>query len=293
MNRWTSKHDFPIFYIVEAAVNPDDIKTNIIRENTVETATGEKVKTVTADSTLQSFDVINWNERRYPANVVMRALDNNPKIQNDIKNRQFAGEYCHPDSKEVSRQSQILGPYTSHYIDNYRQERNLLKGHVTSAPFGYGIWMYNTLMAGRPWGFSLRAFGGVDSNKVALHPLTIITYDQVNRPSHKEAYANNGDIVTANSYTDSFLQECSSMQLIESATVQQEITNFVLSSSDNIKIAKELFGLEESAGVFHGKNQVLLEGSYMGTSIKVYVPVESYIRDNYRNMLSDLTKYKS
>jgi len=282
------RKEFPIYYIVEAAVNPEDIKTNIIRENVVETATGEKVKTVTAEAVLQSFEVINWNGRTYPAKVVMRGLNENPKIQNDIKMKQWAGEWCHPDSKDIVRQSQVLDPFVSHYIDKYWQDGRLLKGHVTTAPFGYGIHMYNKLMAGRPWGFSLRAFGATDSNNVAIWPLTIITYDQVNRPSHKEAYAKPENVVAANEYSDKFLQECSLNYKIDTRNIQQEITNFVLQKSDNVKIAKELFGLQESQGVFNDKGQIILEGSYLGTSIKVFVPVESYIKSNYQNILRSL-----
>jgi hypothetical protein len=288
MHKLMTKQEFPIYYIVEAAVNPDDIQTTILTENTVESATGGIVKTVTADAVLQSFNIINWNGRTYPAKVVMRALNENPKIQNDIRNRQFAGEYCHPDSKDMSRQSQVLGPFTSHYIDSYRQEGNLLKAHVTTAPYGFGLYMYNSLIAGRPWGFSLRAFGGVDSNQQAIWPLTVITYDQVNRPSHNNAYATAETIVTAQAFNDTFLRECSMMNLLESSKIVNDITNFVLEKSDNVKIAQELFGLQESQAVFNEKNQVILEGSYLGTSIKVFVPVENYIKQNYRNMLKGL-----
>jgi hypothetical protein len=282
-----TKKEFPIYYIVEAAVNPGDIKTNILRENTVNGTDG-KVKTVTAESVLQSFDRINWNGRNYPGKVVMRGIAENPKIQNDMKVKQWAGEWCHPDSKDVTRQSQVLDPFVSHYIDKTWQEGNLLKASVTTAPFGYGFDMYNKLMAGRPWGFSLRAFGATDSNSVAVWPLTIITYDQVNRPSHVESYATPSDVTGTNVYTDSFLQECSLTYLMESSTITQQITNFVLEASDNIKIAKELFGLEESAGTFNDKGQIILEGSHLGSSIKVFVPVESYVKDNYKNILRGL-----
>jgi Prohead core protein protease. len=284
----TTKKEFPIFYIVEAAVNPSDIRTNIIRENVIETATGSKVKTVTAESVLQSFERLNWNGRTYPAKVVMRGLNENPKIQNDISKKQWAGEWCHPDSKDPVRQSQILDPYVSHFIDKYWQDGHLLKAHVTTAPYGYGFDMYNKLMAGRPWGFSLRAFGATDSNNVALHPLTVITYDQVNRPSHKEAYGTRDDVTSKNEYTDDFLQECSISYPVDTTKLEHQITNFILEKSDNVKIAKELFGLEESCGTFNEKGQVILEGSYLGTSITVFVPIESYIRENYRHMIRGL-----
>lgn len=286
MIKTSFSNTFPLFYIVEAAVDPDDIKTTILRENAFTTADGSVVKTVTADSTLQSFMMLNWNGRTYPAAVVMEGMDSNAKIQNDMRHKQFAGEWGHPDSKDMVRQSQILPEYTSHYIDSYRREGNLLKGHVTSAPFGRGLWMYNTLMAGRPWAFSLRAFGAVDTNNIALKPLTVITYDQVNRPSHKEAYATTNDVVGAQTYTDSFLKECSTSVLMESANIVSDITNFVLDKSDNIKIAKELFGLQESTAVFNGKNNIILEGSYLGNSIKVTVPLENYVRNIYRDILT-------
>jgi hypothetical protein len=205
-----------------------------------------------------------------------------------MKMKQWAGEWCHPDSKEIVRQSQVLDPMVSHYIDRTWQEGQLLKGSVTTAPFGYGLDMYAKLQAGRPWGFSLRAFGATDSNNVAVWPLTIITYDQVNRPSHKEAYATPADVTGKNEYTDSFLSECSVSYLMESSVITQQITNFVLEKSDNVKIAKELFGLEESAGTFNDKGQIILEGSHLGTSVKVFVPVEAYVKDNYRSMLRGL-----
>lgn len=284
--RTTHKNPVPLFYIVEAAVNPSDISSNIICENTIPTANGGIVKTVTADCVLQSFGVINWNQRMYPWNVVMEGLDNNAKIQNDIRRKQWGGEFGHPDSKDMARQSQIMPDKTSHYIDSYRREGNLLKAHITSAPYGHGFDMYNLLMAGRPWAFSLRAFGGVDSNNVAIRPLTVITYDEVNRPSHKEAYGTASDVVTKNEFTDSVLRESSSMILMESNTIVSEVTNFVMTRSDNIKIAKELFGLNESVATFNGKNHIILEGYYMGDRIQVSVPIETYVRDAYKDIMS-------
>lgn len=280
-----TRESFPIYFILEAAVNPEDIKTEILRENTIQTATGEKVKTITTDSTLQSFDIINWNKRIYPALVVMDGLDTNPMIQNDIRMKQWAGEYGHPDSTDMARQSQIKPDMTSHFIDNYRREGNLLKGHVTSAPCGYGLDIYNLAMAGRPWAFSLRAFGGVDSNNTAIRPLRVITYDFVNRPSHKEAYSNLSNIVET-AFTESFLSECSQTTLIEAQNIEREIREFTLNKSDNLKIAKELFNLHESTAKIDGKNNVILEGSYMGDSIKVYVPIESFVKENYRKLLN-------
>jgi hypothetical protein len=286
MIKTSSKNTFPIFYIVEAAINLEDIKTEIIRENTIIGADGNKIKTVTADSTLQSFEVINWNTRRYPWAVVMDGMDNNLKIQNDIKMKQFCGEYGHPDSKEMARQSQIMPAQTSHYIDSYRKEGNLLRAHVTSAPYGFGFYMYNTLMAGRPWAFSLRAFGGVDSNNVALKPLTVITYDEVNRPSHKEAYATGKDVINTGDYTDTILRESSLMLEMDASTITQQVTNFILERSDNMKIAKEMFGLEESFATYDGKQHIMLEGNYRGNSIKAYVPIESYVRDYYKDIIT-------
>lgn len=284
MIKSTQKQNIPLYYILEAAVNPADIKTNIIRENVIEGADGKKIKTVTADSILQSFETLNWNKRTYPGEVVMEGLDTNPKIQNDIRMRQWAGEWGHPEGS-MTRMAQLLPEKTSHYIDKYYRQGKLLHGVVTTAPFGYGFDMYNLLFAGRPWAFSLRAFGGVDANNVALRPLTVLTFDQVNRPSHKEAYATAGDIVTKNEFTDNILRECSGTTLIESSTIVNEITNFVLDKSDNVKIARELFKLTEVNTAYDGNKNIILEGAYMGNTIKVYVPVETYIKDNYLNIL--------
>lgn len=281
----------PLYYIMEAAVNPGDIKTVILRENDAPTADGGKIKTVTAKSVLQSFEVINWNGRLYPTNVVMPSLDNNQKIQNDIKRKQWGGEFGHPDSDKMVRMAQVLPEFTSHYIDRYWRERNLLMGEVTTAPYGRGLWMYNIIMSGRPWGFSLRAFGGVDSNNVAILPMTIITYDEVNRPSHKESYATKEDIAKVAAYSDTILKEAAGTTIIESSTVTQQLTSFILDKSDNIAMARELFGLTEVSKANIANGGIILEGSYMGNTIQVSVPIENYIRNNYLDILS-INKYQ-
>ena len=287
MIKTSATEKVPIYYILECAVNPDDISCNIIRENTIITSDGSKVKTATVDCVLQSFETLNWNGRTYPSNVVMESLDSNQKIQNDIKMKQWAGEYGHPDSSEMKRLAVILPSMTSHYIDSYYKKGNLLRGMVTNAPCGYGNDMYNLLMAGRPWAFSLRAFGSVDRKGVALRPLTTITYDEVNRPSHKEAYGTSSDIVdnTSPQIDTKMLQECSSMVEISGSSIEHQITNFVLEASDNVKFARDLFGLTETTAYHNGKGYIILEGSYMNNRIHVSVPLESYVRSNYHDLL--------
>lgn len=177
------KQDENTLYIIcECAVNPDDVSTTILSESTVTDASGNKQKTVTTDSTLQSFEVPNWNTRIYGGELVMSSIDNDGMIQNDIKHGQWIGEYGHPLNMDAKRAMIIFPQTSSHRILNYRREGNLLKGHVQTLADGYGLMMYNRTVQGVPQAFSLRSLGSVDlATRRVKAPLKVITYDSVSK----------------------------------------------------------------------------------------------------------------
>lgn len=172
--------DNTLYIMCECAINPDDVATTILSESTISDAAGNKQKTVTTDSTLQSFEVPNWNTRIYGGELVMSSIDNDGMIQNDIKHGQWIGEYGHPLNMDAKRAMIIFPQTSSHRILNYRREGNLLKGHVQTLADGMGSVMYNRTMQGVPQAFSLRSLGSVDlATRRVKAPLKVITYDSV------------------------------------------------------------------------------------------------------------------
>ena len=167
----------------------------ILSENVVDTPTG-KLWTLTWKQVLQSFGVRNWNGRIYDAQVVMKALDSNPLIQNDIKSKSWCGEYGHPiiekGMNELARQMTIFPPNMCWRINKYWQEGNLLMGEVTSLAGGYGDILRNRILTDLPAQSSSRAIGGVDKSGHVMSGYTCITFDAVCRCSHKEAMMING-----------------------------------------------------------------------------------------------------
>lgn len=181
------------YMLNETAVDPDLAikKREILRENVVNAA-GKQLMTITFKQVLQSFGVRNWNGRTYSDSIVMRGIDSNPLIQTDIKNKTWGGEYGHPliskGMNEIARQMTIFPPNVCWTIDKYWKESNLLMGECTTVVGGYGEMMRDRILTGLPAMASSRALGGVDKNGGVLPGYTLITFDGVFRPSHKEAY---------------------------------------------------------------------------------------------------------
>lgn len=177
-----SKPDNTLYVICECSTNPEDISTEILNESTIEDSSGNKQKCVTIDTTLQSFDVQNWNQRIYGGELVMSSIDNDGMIQNDIKHGQWIGEYGHPLDPSPRRAMVIYPPTSSHRILNYRREGNLLKAHVQTLASGMGAMMCERIMQNVPASFSLRSLGSVDlATRRVKAPLKVITYDSVSK----------------------------------------------------------------------------------------------------------------
>lgn len=166
-------------------------KREIISENTINVG-GKTLFTVTYNQVLQDFGVRNWNGRTYSDTVVMPAIDNNPLIQHDIKNKSWTAEYGHPiiekGMNELARQMTVFPPNACNTIDKYWKEGNILMGTCTTLAGGYGEILRDRILTGYPAMASSRAVGGVDKNGNVLPGYTVVTFDTVIRPSHKTAY---------------------------------------------------------------------------------------------------------
>ena len=282
--------DNTLYVMCECAINQDDIYTQILNESTVINKDGEKKKSVTIDTNLQSFDVPNWNTRIYGGELVMSSIDNDGMIQNDIKHGQWIGEYGHPLDPSPKRAMILYPPTSSHRILNYRRERNLLKGHVQTLVDGMGNMMCDRILQGVPAAFSLRSLGSVDlATRRVKAPLKVITYDSVFRPSHIEAYQ---EEILSESAT--FIPESENIMDIMTESVVfhpisetiDDIISYTAHHSDSIKIVADMFKLD--------KLDCTLTESGTRMNIKVddnttaNVPIESVINMQYADILNSL-----
>lgn len=284
-----------VYLICECGALPDDISATIIQENYVESPTG-KIPVITIETVLQSFNVENWNKRIYDDYVVMDALDKDPMIQHDLKHKQWCGEFGHPLDLDPRRQL-IIDPATaSHRILKYWKEGSLLKAHVRTLPYQWGIAMALSSLDGMPSAFSMRGMGSVDlKTRRAKAPLKIRTYDQVNRPSHKEAYE---DKILSESAGGIYIPKKSSVDIGEiiresamfipadknKLILLEQSKDFILSKSENTKIIQDLFKIDSF------ENAVLSEsGLYMDIKINngttARMPVEKAIALQYSDIL--------
>lgn len=184
------------YYLInESLVTPDVSEKHheILHENIIDSPNGNKLMTITFKQVLQDFGVRNWNGRIYSKDLVINAINSNPLIQHDLKMAGgVAQEYGHPiiekGMNELARQMTLFPPNCCSTWNNYRTEGNLLIGEVTTLAGGYGDMLMNRVLTGHPAQASSRAIGGVDKNGNVLSGYTLITFDMVERPSHKNAF---------------------------------------------------------------------------------------------------------
>lgn len=285
--------DNTLYILSECAVNPEDMKIEIINESAID-INGEKRKFITIDTVLQSFEVMNWNQRIYGGNLVMESIDNDGMIQNDIKKGQWIGEYGHPLDLTPRRQMIIYPPTSSHRILNYRREGNLLCGHVQTLANDMGKQMRECILQNVPASFSLRSLGSVDmATRRVKAPLKVITYDSVFRPSHIEAYQN--EILTE---AGIYIPQGDTMLdiMTESAVyvpvneTMDQILGYAKERSANVQIVADMFKLDS---IECNLNE---SGTRMNIKIDdnhtVNIPVETAIQMQYAGIISDFRTKK-
>ena len=287
------KPDNTLYILSECALNPDDVKTEILNESSIE-INGVKRNFVTIDTVLQSFEVLNWNQRIYGGEVVMNSIDNDGMIQNDIKKGQWIGEYGHPLDLSPRRQMIIYPPTTSHRILNYRREGNLLCANVQTLANDMGTQMMNTILQGVPAAFSLRSLGSVDmATRRVKSPLKVITYDSVNRPSHIEAYQT--EILSESAIYIPTSMDLASI-ITESAVYEpitesfEDIIKYTKERSDNVKIVADMFKLDSiKCSLCENATRMNIQ---IDNNTTVNIPVETAINMQYADILKSLREKK-
>ena len=150
---------------------------------------------VTFETILQDTSP-NRNKRRYPANVLAKAIAS-ARVQELLRTRTLFGEANHPFCSDLSRQMVIDQTRLSHLITelNAPNKDGFVTGIVETASTSCGRDMRGVIVDNKSTvAFSMRGMGGVrkapGSDIVEVtDPLALFTYDWVIFPSHATAYA--------------------------------------------------------------------------------------------------------
>lgn len=161
---------------------------------------------------LQDF-VLNRNKRLYEREMLERAFAA-PHIQELIKARAWYGEYDHPATKDLGRQSKIVRSNASHLMLDYDFYDDRIEATIETSNVGHGPALMKEILKGHKASFSMRGLGNIVKRAGYVEvkdPFKLITYDDVLIPSHKRAYQIGGilestnesqEIITESSYDD-------------------------------------------------------------------------------------------
>ncbi len=280
------------YFINETLADPEVAmsKREILSENVIE-SNGLKLLTVTFKQVLQDFGVKNWNGRIYDQKQTVSAINSQPLIQNDIKNKTWTGEYGHPiiekGMNELARQMTIFPPNACWTIDKYWEEGNILMGQCTTLSGGYGDLVRDRIFTNYPAQASSRAIGGVDSNGRVLPNYTPITYDCVIRPSHKVAY-----MVKGSETVNQFPINTGKMNTMSESVVAFDPTNdatfadFILSENSTkskINMLCDTFKIDASSMKITSSDITFTTMNENGI-VDVRIPIRQIVGAEYYNL---------
>lgn len=151
---------------------------------------------VTYTQCLQSFDVLNRNQRYYDKDNVWDCIAHSEKIQSQLAHNGWFSELDHPMAKYADKKlspERIQNPEFREsccVIKNPRLEGNLLMAEMTTLPNKLGTDLAKMIVGVnyRPMA-SCRAIANMQSKngKPYVFVKRLITYDTVNYASHREA----------------------------------------------------------------------------------------------------------
>ena len=225
------------------------------------------------DTILQSLDCENRNHRYYKADAIIESLSD-PKITELIKNNKFKGEAGHPVGQPIARIGTVQPFNTCHRVIKWWIDGNLVRGTVETLDDGEGCpgtKLTRAILQDENPSFSYRGMAMITKkgsiSYVNSKPTTI-AYDEVNLPSHCEAYGDaSKTIVTQdfagnkqqNNMTTKFVSESAniSIPLFEDQTIAvygKDIAQMLKNGSDNIKTVCESFDIDPATIQLYGKN---------------------------------------
>lgn len=232
------------------------------------------------DTTLQSLDCFNRNNRYYTADAIVRSLST-PEIAELIHHNKFKGEAGHPIDGSINRIATVDPKLTCHRIIKWWRDKDLIRGTVETLDDGmYGTKLTKAILQNENPSFSYRGLAMIEkegSKSYVRRPPRAIAYDEVNLPSHKEAYADPKKIKVAQSYSGNVV----TMESVDASRIvtEQEIADLVVRKSENLQIVCESFDIDPSSVIVSGGKMSLKQGS------------ERYVVTLENNLVKDIAYY--
>ena len=201
------------------------------------------------DTILQSLDCLNRNRREYNGDAIVASLST-PEIQELIAHNKFKGEAGHPVGMPTPRIATVDPKCTCHRVTKWWRDDNLIRGTIETLDDGlYGTKLTKAIIQGEDPSFSYRGFATMtkkNGHDYVATPPRCIAYDEVNLPSHKEAYA-----VPGRTFVERDVRGNEKTIVRESTDMSMEVTksdilDLVASKSETLAIICESFSLDPS-----------------------------------------------
>ena len=214
------------------------------------------------DTILQSLDCINRNRRYYKGDAIYQSITT-PEVAELIRNNKLQSECGHPVDGTPARIATVDSKYTCNIIKKMWRDGNLIRGSIETLDDGmYGTKLTKGILQGINPSYSYRGFAVIDKKgnvSYVMKPPRFITYDEVNLPSHKEAYADPQKITVTKSYARkkiTFEGATPEYHDYSRVILGSEIQEMLMRDSDNVKVVCESFGLDPSTLKTYGNHSL-------------------------------------
>lgn len=237
---------------------------NSIQEvNNLDVVKNDHLFFVRFDTILQSLDCVNRNRRYYKGDAIYESITT-PEVAELLRNNKLQSESGHPIDGSPSRIATVDSKFTCNIIKRMWRDGNLIRGAIETLDDGmYGTKLTKGILQGINPSYSYRGFAVIDKRgniSYVNKPPRFITYDEVNLPSHKEAYADPKKTKVVKSYDGSEMTfESASIRPNKDASREilgSDIQEMLIHDSDNVKVVCESFGLDPSTLKTYGNHSL-------------------------------------
>lgn len=265
---------------------------------------------VIAEGILQEADEINRNRRYYPVEEITAAIMN-PRQQELVSTGNFKGEAGHPLDKSLARQQKIDPQCEQIWYTKLWMDGPYVMGHFRGTNNDLGRSLNDDLKDGQKPSVSLRALGSLlnENGRATVRNMQIVTYDRVYFPSHSKAYMtklvttesagsdgikkyiiDEGSNMFSKQKEVDFLSEhgnsVDTNDNFIAPLTQNEINNFILSESSNIRSVLNSFDIFYESMEYDPYNRTVSMKTRLGDTI--HLNLETAVSREIMNGISDL-----
>ena len=266
-----------------------------------------------AEGILQQGNELNRNRRYYPTEELVAAV-NSSRCRELVESGNLKGEAGHPTDTSLARQAKVDPTLEQVWYQKLWMDGDYVMGQFRGTNNDLGRSFNDDLRDGQKPSFSLRAVGSLvnENGRATVKRMQMITYDRVYFPSHSKAYTTK--IVTTEAAVgkpsheqqiydilkdDYFfvksdeinrLAEAGNLVDLQESIItplkKEEVKNYLLSESANLKLALDTFDLLfESMEVANDIGTMKIKTTYGDT---IYLDTETALR---KEMLSEINNY--